>query len=565
MSPSLVRAALFLPSGTSSTPNRPAPIDSISERQRARSLSSSDSNCSSRVSGSLAEPILETTKLFELWSKSSASPTMNVRAWKMFDLDFELDRRQREDWKGFHIGTMFKHGTKITLHGQTHSVISAPNTVQVTWGPDDSLVVQVRCLVPGYRREDTSSPLGQHLRDLLFSQNSAMTLYNGNLDVGIRLATFDVLDATVDTTLAFLGVVREKAAWRHRGFLDSSQIVEKAPMPSDLERIADYARTVRDLTQAIDLNTASIRLYSSSIDNEKLISLENLILRSTMRCERLRHLLADVQDRVEAFTTQAEKITAQSEQATIKLLTFISAIFLPLTAACSLLSMSNRVTAIGAIWWDWLCIVAVISFVVVQGYRLTLGAHNLGREPLVRRLAQLYRKARKETLEAHDMKEKHHVLPALPRNLYTVNKLILPLAIAAALLVGVFLNVSLGAQILAYSIAGAVGLMAGGVLLWRIRQFVLMLWACCVMAWVALKLFRDSRNRPRSQTSNAKQKISARSCFSLLKAAIKTIFGLWVWCMQCCCLTSVDDEHSEKRPGNRSAGASTSRESGPQE
>lgn len=484
-------------------------MNSNPTRPSSKSTDPHDKGSARKSSNGFDKPILEPTHLFDLWDKNCSFPTMDIRAWRMFDFDNELDYLDSKDWSGSH---GIEHGDMVTIYGKSHHVISTLNTVQVSWKPNDSFFVQVKCLIPKNHQGRIYGPLGKYLRPRFCSQTSAMTLYGGNTDVGVRLATFDILDAMLSSALVFLRVLREKVAWRPRSYMDASQVTEMASAPIDQEYIAEFPRIFRHLTPAIELNIQSIRLYSSSFSSEQSAHLENLILESTMRCNTLRSLMADIQDRVEAVTMQAEKNTAQSEQASIKLLTFISAIFLPLTASCSLLSMGNRVTAIGAIWWDWLCIAILISFIVVRGYRLTIGAQSLGREPLVRRLVQTYRKARKETLEAHKKTDQDYIVPVFPRYLFAASKLGLLLAIAAALFVGMFLNVSLGAQILGFSIIGALGLIIGGIWLWRAKK----------------------------------------------------ILKFWAGCFQCCCITDTGDNHNEKPGEAASLKATKSGDSGTQ-
>jgi hypothetical protein len=89
--------------------------------------------------------------------------------------------------------------------------------------------------------------------------------------------------------------------------------------------------------------------------------------------------MIDIEDYMDSVAVRAQQFTNESQASSLKRLKLVASVFLPLTMACSLLSMSTRVNGLGPIWWDWIGIVTIPGAVIVAGYRTSAFLHGLWR------------------------------------------------------------------------------------------------------------------------------------------------------------------------------------------
>lgn len=150
--------------------------------------------------------------------------------------------------------------------------------------------------------------------------------------------------------------------WRLR-----SHLAEKLPAFGDREHVATITRPVRDLTQAVELMANEILPLSGTTNLSSKVELECHFIKSQNRTRVAQNLLEDIERSIDSLVTRAERHSNKCQEALLRRLTLVASIFLPLTLACSVLSMSSRVKRLGALCWDRLGIVVIISMVVATG------------------------------------------------------------------------------------------------------------------------------------------------------------------------------------------------------
>ena len=185
------------------------------------------------------------------------------------------------------------------------------------------------------------------------------------------------------------------------------------------------------------------------------------VLEVRQRHKIAQSFISEVESIAAKSVTQAEASTNQRQEASLKRLTLVASIFLPLTLACSLLSMTNRVNELGALWWDWLGIVIVIALVVTTGYRITSAWHEARRRLKDELYLTFYefRQLWLKSLSKARMKapNRRYLIPLVTRWSFRISKYMFLLGVMASFLIGMFHGVSVGALSLGYSTAIAFG------------------------------------------------------------------------------------------------------------
>lgn len=100
----------------------------------------------------------------------------------------------------------------------------------------------------------------------LCAGDSAISLFDGDLDLGARTLTFGLLSAAVTSWIEFLTVVRRRSSWESR-LVDLGAI---APMIGDREHPIDYSRASRDFVRAVKVTIKAIELTSNFCQERKL-------------------------------------------------------------------------------------------------------------------------------------------------------------------------------------------------------------------------------------------------------------------------------------------------------
>lgn len=351
-----------------------------------------------------------------------------------------------------------------------------------------------------------------------------MELFNGDTELGARLVTFDILTAMAICWIDFLDLVRAEGAPRKFRHLFTGK---ERPLSGDREHVTDFSRAVRDLLEAVKITIDAIQLVSR-FDSTQQRAFDYILIEARARSRTLRSIMEDIEENMEQSLARAERQTNQGQATSVKRLSVIAAIFLPLTMASSLLSMNNRVRDLGPLWWDYAGIVTVVAFCVLTGYRLSTVWHDVLKDPRLqfgmRHANNEYRKAKDAVIEKKEevsgpSKRLNNVLtfrspatiyratrdsfagrgpyligmvfgaiiavvwqvlglrsktlvPWPPKLAFRASKMLLVIGMMVSFVLGMFTSVRTGALALGYSVACAVGLLVATILLWRLQQLL---------------------------------------------------------------------------------------------
>ena len=223
----------------------------------------------------------------------------------------------------------------------------------------------------------TSQVLENRLWDVFRSSRCAMKLFDGDVSLGARLLTLDIFSTMAECWTEFLEKIRTRGGPSTSRHFNTDKI---SPSSADREHVTDFSRAVRDLLEAIRITIEAIQL-SSDYDPKKQRAFDGILIKARASDRAIRSIVEDIETNIEQRMARAERHINESQATSVKRLSIIAAIFLPLPMASSLLSMNARVRNLGPLWWDYIGIVVLVAFLVLSGYRLSTMWYKVWNNP----------------------------------------------------------------------------------------------------------------------------------------------------------------------------------------
>lgn len=341
-----------------------------------------------------------------------------------------------------------------------------------------------------------------HISGLLWhrltSHASFMELFSGNVHIGGRLLFLDLCAAEVTYWLEFLTAIRDVDIGRRPtwGYTSGLQKI----LPEDFKRLVVFARFVRDL---LICQRAAIESLDAdwAPPPDKAGKLKSLLFIEHHRQNALDTLVRDLNNDAKRQLEEIECETNATSERSLKRLTIMAGLFLPLSLASAILSMTTRVRALGAILWDWFGLAIVIVTLVLFGYSFTAfwnpykfkqGDKYMARK-FDRYIRGVVRKAAKIVGE-----DGNQFLSFVPRTIYKTAPILLLLVACACSLVGMFTSVATGAEALGYGTAGIVGYILLALSIWHLFRHTLPAqWKFSeAFSYQAVRIYRAIETRP---------------------------------------------------------------------
>lgn len=409
--------------------------------------------------------------LFKLWERQRSGERVSSSVPLVFD-------RSGEDAQEWNINTAVTKEalnlprSEFFLEGIWTFFYRVPSSLGLNWNEDGSFEVEIRFYEAGSQhhpaQERFQSPIGR--------ASSATALYNGTREFGAQLLVLDYFHAQLDCWIGFLkAFLRRIATPLSKDFLWGDLPPDKSPQWGYAYHMLNFRRAVKSLTCAIEMTRRAIRLSTSRLDDAQKVHVEQALLSSEGQCLIANTLIERIQEEFDTKMSIYEDQIKKRQEAAVKLLTWIACIFLPLSTASSLLSMSSRVKDIGSVWWDWLGIVVITGLMVVLGYTWAIKSFALRHSKFFFLLQKAFTDAKRETLKDHE--KKHLVHPAV-QFLFILSISGFALGAVTAFLIGMFVRLETGAAVLGLSFAGALGLLVVSLLIWRYANLCLWLAQC---------------------------------------------------------------------------------------
>ena len=214
------------------------------------------------------------------------------------------------------------------------------------------------------------SQLKYHFLRRIHSRGSAMSVEQDNESVACQMVTLDLLAAAVECWITFLAHMLPKVRRYVSGFDERSRLRNA----SALEHIAAI---IRDLELAIQF---TLRVALNSVDPQHLsrkAALERLEIELVAKTQSLKNKIQDMVSAVESNSTARRSIIQENQTLAINRLTLLAAIFLPISLASSLLSMSTRAVDLGPLWYDYFGLCSTLILGVYVAYCVMRGKDDL--------------------------------------------------------------------------------------------------------------------------------------------------------------------------------------------
>ena len=155
----------------------------------------------------------------------------------------------------------------------------------------------------------------------------------------------------------------------------------------DLAFVLEFSSVVRDLCSCVSYLTSSIALDLSAEEAECPGEWDHLLLELQTSEAVLQNSVQQLLDVARPKFDMAVADSTASQATSLKRLTVIAVIFLPLSLASTLLAMTESVQTIGEHWFDWLGLWLTMGFVVALVYLLWKSIDHLIARPVVGEMA----------------------------------------------------------------------------------------------------------------------------------------------------------------------------------
>jgi hypothetical protein len=207
------------------------------------------------------------------------------------------------------------------------------------------------------------SPLKHHLLKILKSESSATAIIQVSPAFACQMVVLDLLRAVIECWIVFV----TETLLQTLPYILEQDTRSRAYNTDALNSISKISRDIGLLLQ-VTMDSALLALKDD--DPASRNKLRSIRVESNARLQRLQHRIDDLIVNFENVSAMKKTLVEEVQTQSIKRLTTLAAIFLPLGLASSLLSMQTRVIDLGILWYDYLGICFLLFFVGVNFYQI---------------------------------------------------------------------------------------------------------------------------------------------------------------------------------------------------
>ena len=230
--------------------------------------------------------------------------------------------------------------------------------------------------VPKTPQPDMVTPAQSSFETLLRSDQSSLALLrsaNKNREFLVKLTILDLLRSSMPLWESFLA---ELTTSYHLPI-----IKPLAGYEEDLTHAIKFSAQIRDLSSCLSFLMSSIK-YHIGEDSPVAPQWDRLSLELRTSDEVLRNLVQRLDDIVRPKFDFAIANSNESQSISVKRLTIIAAIFLPLSLASTLMAMTSSVSKLGELWFEWVGLWLAIGFILATSILFWKGVDFLKARPL---------------------------------------------------------------------------------------------------------------------------------------------------------------------------------------
>lgn len=182
------------------------------------------------------------------------------------------------------------------------------------------------------------------------------------MQLGAKLASLDMLRATAECWYNFLTSIRKQSS-------TSDFKPDSYQLQHDMQHVREFTQIVRDIGEATEVTLTAIADFHE-IAPDRRRQYHIIVHETRWKLSAMKDVIKDVQsyyDNLMHFQDSAQNI---SQASCLMRLTILAAVFLPISLASSLLSMSTRAASLGVLWYDFFGISIILSFIMYAVYQV---------------------------------------------------------------------------------------------------------------------------------------------------------------------------------------------------
>lgn len=215
---------------------------------------------------------------------------------------------------------------------------------------------------PGSFLSASYLPLSTKFQNLLESEESATGLFDGDTQLGAKLASLDMLRATAECWYKFLTSIRKQS-------ITTAFEPDSYQLKHDMQHIREFTQIVRDIGEATEATLTSIADFHD-ISPARRHRFHIIVHETRWKLSAMKDVIKDVQSCYDNLMHFQDSTRSIAQASSLKRLTIFASIFLPISLASSLLSMSTRAATLGVLWYDFFGISVSFGFIMYVVYQV---------------------------------------------------------------------------------------------------------------------------------------------------------------------------------------------------
>ena len=296
-----------------------------------------------------------------------------------------------------------------------------------------------------------------HFRRLLESDAAAVAIAQNDQCFTCQMVVLDLLRAMVECWIVFISQMIRMSTTNIAG-------LDNRLRSLNVSTLREISRIARDLDLAIK-HVIQAALIFLGRQGDGQIRLRQIEVEVTAKTRTIKNKVDDFLVTMDSISAVKKTLLEENQALSVKRLTLLASIFLPLSLASSVLSMNTRVSKLGILWYDYagLCSILVFCvFVVYQCMRIT-DLLSVNQAAAIARLLDRLKKTKPRLWALFRSVLLSSVFTKSEARIWSTLRFLIYCGLAetfvASFCVGIFKDVDLGLKILGYGTAGWCGLL----------------------------------------------------------------------------------------------------------
>ena len=180
------------------------------------------------------------------------------------------------------------------------------------------------------------------------------------MQLGAKLASLDMLRATAECWCKFLTSIRKQS-------ITTDFVPDSFQLKHDMQHVREFTQIVRDIGEATEATLTSIADFHE-IAPDRCRRFHIIVHETRWKLSAMKDVIKDVQSFYDNLMHFQDSTRSIAQASSLKRLTILASIFLPVSLASSLLSMNTRAATLGVLWYDFFGMSVSVGFIMYVVY-----------------------------------------------------------------------------------------------------------------------------------------------------------------------------------------------------